>query len=88
MTHNKWVDHIKEYQRQHNCSYKEAMKGAKDTYQKGGSLIDVIDKIIYNKLGYSPKMKDMLKKHGNDTIKLIQIWRTPVQSVPVFTRWL
>ena len=49
--------------------------------QQGGSVKDVIDKVIYGKKDYSPKMKAMLQKHGGDRIKLIQIWRTPVQSV-------
>ena len=49
--------------------------------QKGGSFKDVLDKVIYGKKDYSPKMKAMLQKHGRDRIKLIQIWRTPVQSV-------
>lgn len=38
---NKWIQHVKEYQKNHNCSYKEALKGAKMTYnKKGGSLYD------------------------------------------------
>lgn len=38
---NKWIQHVKEYQKKHNCSYKDALKGAKMTYnKKGGSLYD------------------------------------------------
>lgn len=29
-----WVDHVKAYQKANNCSYKEAMRGAKRTYKK------------------------------------------------------
>ena len=31
---NPWVAHVKAYQSQHGCSYKEAMSRAKDTYRK------------------------------------------------------
>jgi hypothetical protein len=31
---NPWVAHVKAYQAQHGCSYKEAMMGAKATYKK------------------------------------------------------
>lgn len=29
-----WIDHVKMYQKEHNCSYKEALKGASATYTK------------------------------------------------------
>ena len=29
-----WIAHVKAYQKEHGCSYKEAMKGAKDSYAK------------------------------------------------------
>jgi len=32
---NDWIKHVKQYQKQHNVSYKEAMKSAKATYGKG-----------------------------------------------------
>ena len=31
---NAWIQHVKAYQNKHNCSYKEALKGAKLTYNK------------------------------------------------------
>ena len=31
---NPWVEHVREYQRQHGCSYKEAMSCAKETYRR------------------------------------------------------
>jgi hypothetical protein len=36
---NPWITHVKEYCNTHNCSYKEALKKAKSTYnkQKGGA---------------------------------------------------
>ena len=40
-TGNPWLKHVKAYQAKHNCSYKDALKGAKATYKKGtqgGSL--------------------------------------------------
>jgi hypothetical protein len=32
-----WIQHCKNYQQQHSCSYKDALKGAKATYQRGGA---------------------------------------------------
>ena len=30
---NSWVAHVKAYQAKHGCTYKEAMKRAKETYK-------------------------------------------------------
>lgn len=30
-----WIQHCKSYQKRHGCSYKDALKGAKATYQRG-----------------------------------------------------
>ena len=37
---NPWISHVKHYAKQHNVSYKEALKKAKSSYRpvKGGSL--------------------------------------------------
>ena len=35
---NAWIEHCKKYQKKHNCSWKEAMIGAKATYKKGGNI--------------------------------------------------
>ena len=32
-----WIQHCKNYQQQHGCSYKDALKGAKASYQRGGA---------------------------------------------------
>jgi len=29
-----WIEHVKQYQKEHGCSYKEAMTGGKATYTK------------------------------------------------------
>ena len=29
-----WLEHVKAYQAEHGCSYKEALKGASSTYTK------------------------------------------------------
>ena len=31
---NPWIEHVKNYQAEHKCSYKEALSGAKKTYVK------------------------------------------------------
>jgi hypothetical protein len=35
---NAWISHCKKYQQKHNCTWKEAMMGAKATYKKGGNI--------------------------------------------------
>jgi hypothetical protein len=35
---NAWIEHCKKYQQKHNCSWKEAMIGAKATYKKGNGI--------------------------------------------------
>jgi hypothetical protein len=34
--------HVKKFQQEHGCSYKDALKGAKATYKKGRGLEDII----------------------------------------------
>jgi hypothetical protein len=31
-TQSPWIKHVKDYQKSHNCSYSEALKGAAKTY--------------------------------------------------------
>ena len=44
-----WIQHCRDYAKQNNCSYKDAMKQAKATYT-GGSMKSVVKKA--NKLGH------------------------------------
>jgi hypothetical protein len=41
---NPWLKHVKTYQAKHNCSYKDALKGAKATYKKGRGAFEDITK--------------------------------------------
>lgn len=43
---NPWIEHVRNYQKQNGCSYREAMSRSKDSYQKqtGGSLKSVVRK--------------------------------------------
>lgn len=41
---NKWQKHLKAYMNKHNCSLKDAMVGAKETYVKKGKEVKVIKK--------------------------------------------
>ena len=36
---NAWIAHVKAFQAQHGCTYKQALKGASATYQKGSGLM-------------------------------------------------
>ena len=35
---NDWIAHVKQFQAMHGCSYKDALKGASQTYRKGSGL--------------------------------------------------
>jgi hypothetical protein len=35
-----WINHVKCYQAKHNCSYKDAMSGAKSSYKKGSTAVE------------------------------------------------
>lgn len=39
-----WITHVKNYQREHKCSYKEALQRAAPSYQimKGGGLLGTV----------------------------------------------
>lgn len=34
ITNEKWIQHVKAYKEQHNCTYKEALQEAKKTYKQ------------------------------------------------------
>lgn len=34
-----WIEHVKRYQAEHGCSYKDALKGAKASYKRGGYAV-------------------------------------------------
>ena len=33
-----WINHVKNFQQKNGCSYKDALKGAKGSYQRGGKI--------------------------------------------------
>lgn len=36
---NPWIEHVKRFQAQHGCTYRDALKGASASYQKGSGLM-------------------------------------------------
>ena len=60
---NPWISHVKHYAKQHNVSYKEALKKAKSSYRpvKGGSLKSAND-------WYWQKNKDLFNQHGIEIV--------------------
>ena len=48
---NPWIAHVKQYQAEHGCSYKEAMVKSKATYKKHGQV------------GGAGKVDDMITKY-------------------------
>lgn len=53
-----WIEHVKSYQRQHKCTYKDALRLAKSSYQTGGSI----------KSGY---IKRLIAEHKFDLAKIV-----------------
>ena len=91
-----WILHVKNYQKDHNVTYKEALKLASPTYQKkekkgSGIIQDIGEKIINIKnvifdpmkaLEKVPKLvQEVLNKNGSSIIKQITIYRNPVQTL-------
>lgn len=78
-----WVQHCKEYAKANNVSYKEAMKQAKETYNKkqyeGGSLSSYLSGV--KERGYNSVAKKTIARYGDETIDEVIIKRTPVSSV-------
>jgi hypothetical protein len=65
--------HVKRFQQEHNCSYKDALKGAKSSYKRGGGfdpmkeLADAmikkpIERIIKQRKGGSLFGKEMIRQ--------------------------
>ena len=48
---NKWIEHVKDYQAKHNCSYRHALSNARDTYMtgSGGKNAGYIRRLIAEK---------------------------------------
>ena len=80
---NNWIKFVKEYQQQHNISYKQALKEAKEHYQNGGSVqSQAVSRFIYKK-GFNPnKVKNASNFIKNAEYKRKQ--RTPVQNQPEY----
>lgn len=45
MANHSWINHCKEYAKQNNCSYRQAMKEAKATYKSGKGLCHSNDRV-------------------------------------------
>lgn len=90
-----WISHVKQYQAEHaGMSYREAMKGAKNTWKKGkkqqgdGFISNAINKIKQkakegwffpaNKL--PGNSQSVFNKYQNATIEKIMVNRAPVNS--------
>lgn len=77
---NAWILHCKAYQKEHGCSYKEAISLAKDTYKKSvpaptpvkseekdnPELLDIKDVIVSPE---DKKVEEATKKLANLTVR-------------------
>jgi hypothetical protein len=96
-----WIEHVKDFSKKNNVSYKEAMSSAKckndyigfkktHTGQnlpakvKGGYLpnnLKIAKAVIFGRNDYPPKVRNILKKYGNEIIVSYKLKRTPVSSL-------
>jgi hypothetical protein len=53
---NNWIEFVKQYAEEHNLSYREAMKEAKNHYQSGGSLKSNFVRHIIYKENFNPDL--------------------------------
>lgn len=49
-----WINHVKDYQNQHGCSYKQALKDAKPSYESTGGKLGI--KKAFKNLGNTKEM--------------------------------
>ena len=62
---SEWIKHVKKYQEKFNCSYKDALKGAKHTYKKqrgSGALLSRIKDEDMNPEQLNKKLKKINTK--------------------------
>jgi hypothetical protein len=50
--------HVKKFQEEHGCSYKDALKGAKTTYKKGRGFGDIIQNAREKKPLFGGQIED------------------------------
>ena len=80
-----WIEHIKEYSKKNNISYKDAMKDedCKSSYRKmksGGFIQSPFSIDTSIRRDYKPQIRDLLKKIGDKYITSITIQRVPIES--------
>ena len=85
-----WIDFVKDFSKKNNVSYKEAMSSAKckNEYSKnkikGGYLppnLKIAKALLLGRNDYPPKVRNILKKYGNEVIVSYKLKRTPVSSL-------
>ena len=60
---NPWTEHVKKYRSEHpGMSYKEALKGASETYKKGGVMVVEEKKTEEKPKEVKPKKTEKAKK--------------------------
>jgi hypothetical protein len=83
---SRWIEHVKQFSRKHKISYKDAMCSilCKQEYSiKGGSIplrndLKYAKAIMFGRDDYPPKVRNILKRYGNEIIVQCRLKRTPV----------
>ena len=84
-----WFKFVKAFSEKNKISYKDAMISPKckneyvKTKIKGGYLpsnVKYVKTIIYGRDDYPPKVRNILKKYGNEVIVSYKLKRVPVSS--------
>lgn len=91
---NPWVQHVKEYQNKHGCSYRDAMVLSKPSYKRhvpqklkkpkrkrGKGIFDTIKNKISSVLTKRPlSIINLLKQYGDQKIEKIEVCRQPITA--------
>jgi len=75
---NPWLMHVKKFQEQHGCSYKDALKGAKGTYKKGRGLGDIIQNAREKKPLFGGSLSSMNKAYWKANKDLFDYTHKPM----------
>lgn len=86
---SRWIEHVKQFSKKHKMPYKDAMcspRCKKEYSIKGGSIplrndLKYAKAIMYGRDDYPPKVRNILKQYGNETIVSCRLKRTPVSRL-------
>lgn len=85
---SRWIEHCRQFSKKHEVSFRDAMTDSrcKKEYRdmKGGALpgnVKIAKAVLLGRNDLPPKVRSILKKHGNESIVSCRLKRTPVSKL-------